>query len=178
MLSRENAVVVLVDLQEKLARAMHEPDRVARECARLLAGARALKLPVLCTEQNPLGLGRTLPEAAALLDAPPIPKRSFSCLGEAAFRDALAKCGRRQVLLAGIEAHVCVYQTAADLLAAGWEVHAVCDAVSSRTSENRQVGLAKMQAAGAHLTSVETALFELLRVAEGPEFKEILRIVK
>ena len=135
-------------------------------------------MPILWAEQNPQGLGATVREIASLLPGRPIPKRSFSCCGESRFMQALTDLGRRQVLLAGIEAHVCVYQTAMDLMERGFEVHVVADAVSSRTILNKDIALRTMRDAGASITSVETALFELLRVAEGEKFKEILKIVK
>ena len=178
MLTRENAVLLVVDVQGKLARLMHEADALFDALSRLIRGARVLEVPVVATEQNPPGLGPTVEELAPLLPGPAIPKMAFSCCGEPAFEEALAATGRRQVLLAGIETHICVYQTARDLFARGFEVHVVADGVSSRTAANRAVGLEKMRAAGAEVTSVETALFEMLAVAEGPAFKEILAIVK
>lgn len=178
MLERDTAVVVIVDIQEKLARVIHERDALVAAADKLIQGAAALGVPVVYTEQNPNGLGPTVPELAAHLDGEPITKLAFSCCGEPAFTEALAAGGRRQVLLAGIETHVCVYQTVADLLAAGHEVHVVADAVGSRTAANRAIGLARMKDAGAQVTSVEMALFELLKVAEGPAFKAILKIVK
>jgi len=177
-LDAASAVLVVVDVQGRLARLVEGSEVVIDAVGRLVRGAGVLGVPVLATEQNPEGLGPTVEEVAPLLPSPPIPKRAFSCWGEPAFREALEATGRRDVLLAGIEAHVCVYQTAVDLREAGWRVHVAADAVSSRTAANRQVGLEKMCSAGAEVTSVETALFEMLRVAEGPAFKEVLRIVK
>jgi nicotinamidase-related amidase len=174
----DSTVLLVVDFQGKLARIVQDSDAVVQAARKLVAGAILLEVPILWTEQNPGGLGRTVPELADLLPGEPIPKLSFSCCGERRFVEALERLGRRQVLLAGIETHVCVYQTAADLLAAGYEVEVVADAVSSRTAENRDVGLAKVQRLGAGRTSVETALFELLRGAEGPKFKQLLKIVK
>ncbi len=186
VLTCDNAVLVVVDVQGKLARLMHEAEDLFDRVARLVRGAAVLEVPVIATEQNPAGLGPTVDEIRPLLPAEAIPKTAFSCCGEAAFVAALEAAGRRQVLLAescgwllaGIETHVCVYQTARDLLARGYEVHVVADAVSSRSVRNRDIGLTKIQAAGAEGTSVETALFEMLAVAEGPRFKEILKIVK
>ena len=178
MLTRDDAVLLVVDVQGKLARLMHEADALFDHLSRLVRGAKVLEVPVLATEQNPKGLGPTVEEVRPHLPSPPLPKMAFSCCGEAAVVEALEATGRRQVLLAGIETHICVYQTARDLLARGWEVHVVADAVSSRSVRNREVGLAKMRAAGAEVTSVETALFEMLETAEGPAFKQILEIVK
>jgi nicotinamidase-related amidase len=178
VLTSDETVLVVVDVQGRLARLMHEAQALFDSLARLVKGARVLGIPVITTEQNPTGLGPTVDEIAPLLPDPVIPKMAFSCCGEPAFVDAVKATGRRQVLLAGIETHVCVYQTARDLLAGGWEVHVVSDAVSSRTAANRAVGLTKMQSAGAEVTSVEAALFEMLQAAEGPAFKQILEIVK
>jgi nicotinamidase-related amidase len=171
-------MVVLVDVQEKLAAAMHEREAMLDACSRLARGAGVLGLPVVHTEQNPSRLGPTVPDVAQWLSRPAAAKTSFSCCGEAAFMEAFGQSRREQVLLAGIESHVCVYQTALGLLEMGHEVQVVADAVSSRTARNRDVGIARMAAAGAAVTSVEMALFELLRVAEGDAFREILRIVK
>ncbi len=178
MLQRDNTVVVLVDVQARLVPVMHQSERLIDNACRLVRGSGALGVPVLWTEQNPAGLGPTVPELAGLLAGKPVAKSAFSCCGERAFLDELERLGRPQVLLAGIEAHVCVYQTAIGLLEAGRQVQVVADAVSSRTPENRDIGLSRMQSAGALLTSVEMALFELLGAAQGPQFKEILRIVK
>jgi len=178
MLETGNTALVLVDLQEKLLRVMHEREALLDSVVRLVKGAAVLGVPVIYTEQNPRGLGPTVAAVGDLLPDPPITKLAFSCCGEPAFTDALARLGRRQVLLAGIETHVCVYQTAADLIAAAWEVQVVTDAVSSRSEANKAVGLERMRQAGAGVTSVETALFELLKAAEGPQFKALLAIVK
>ena len=178
MLTRDDAVLLVVDVQGKLARLMHEAQALFDNLSRLVRGATVLRVPVVATEQNPAGLGPTVEEVRPHLPAPPLPKMAFSCLGEPAVVEALEATGRPQVLLAGIETHICVYQTARDLLARGGEVHVVADAVSSRAPGNREVGLAKMRAAGAEITSVETALFEMLEAADGPAFKQILAIVK
>jgi len=178
MLDRDRAALVLIDLQTRLVRAIHEPESVVASCQKLVRGMLALGVPILWTEQNPDGLGPTVPAVADLLPGEPITKRAFSCCGDPGFADALDGLGRQQLVLAGIESHVCVWQTAADLLARGCEVQVCADAVSSRTPANRDLGLQKARDAGAALTSVETALFELLRVAEGSAFKQILQIVK
>jgi nicotinamidase-related amidase len=179
MLSCADTLLVIVDIQEKLVRAMHAREELLLRAQQLVQGARALNLPILCTEQNPKGLGATVPEIAAHLSpVNPIRKLSFGCCASDDFRLALQASPGRNVLIAGIETHVCVYQTVMELLAEGYRVEVVADACSSRTAENKQIGLDKMRAAGAAVTSVETALFELLKVAEGPVFKQILQIVK
>ncbi|MDK1031067.1 MAG: hydrolase [Planctomycetia bacterium] len=178
MLKVENAVLVVSDGQGSLAEMMHEKEALFDNVKRIIKGAQVLEMPIIVTEQNPAGLGPTLPDIAALIQGEAIAKFAFSCCGEEAFVEALRKLGRRQVLLAGIEAHVCVYQTAVDLIGLGYEVYVVADAVSSRAASNRQTGLDGMAGAGARLTSVEMALFELLKVARGDKFKQILKIVK
>ena len=179
MLSSADTLLVIVDIQEKLVRAMHAREELLSRSQQLVQGARVLNVPILCTEQNPKGLGATVPEITAHMpDVRPISKFSFGCCASEDFMHALRAGAARNVLMAGIETHVCVYQTTLELLAKGYHVEVVTDACSSRTPENKQIGLDKMRAAGAAVTSVETALFELLRVAEGPLFKEILKIVK
>ena len=178
-LDRGRAALVVVDVQEAFRPAVLDFETVARNVAVLIQGAHALGLPVLVTEQYPKGLGSTVPEVERHLDGvQPIEKLCFSAAGSEEFADRLTASGREQVLLCGIESHVCVNQTADDLLGAGREVHVAQDAVSSRTEDNRRLGLHKMERAGAVLTSVETALFELLREAGTPEFKEIQKLVK
>ena len=179
MLAVENTVLVVIDVQGKLSCLMHEKEKLFENLRKIITGAQILEIPVILTEQNPDGLGRTIPEVADLLPGiQPILKFSFSCCGESRFVRELEALKRKQVLIAGIESHVCVYQTAMDLLGAGYEVQIVADAVSSRTADNRELGLEKMKNEGARLTGVEMALFELLRVAEGAKFKGILKVVK
>jgi nicotinamidase-related amidase len=180
MLNLNDTILVVIDVQGKLAQLMHQKEMLFENLQKIVKGAQVLELPIIWNEQLPEKLGPTLPELANLLatTTQPIAKTSFSCCGNPPFVAALKATRRKQVLLTGIEAHVCVYQTCLDLLNLGYEVQVVTDAISSRTAENRQIGLKRMKAAGATLTSTEMALFELLRVAEGPKFKEITRIVK
>jgi nicotinamidase-related amidase len=178
-LERGRSVLVVVDVQEAFRPAVVDFDRIVQNVAVLVQGARVLDIPVLVTEQYPKGLGRTVPEVNRHLDGiEPIEKLCFSAAEAGEFAERLSESGREQVLLSGIESHVCVNQTADDLLRGGSEVHVASDAVSSRTVENRNLGLQKMERAGAVITSVETALFELLRAAGTPEFKEIQKLVK
>ena len=179
MLTTENSVFLLVDTQGKLAHSMYAKDDLFKNLKKLIKGMRALGIPILWAEQNPKGLGPTVQEVAELLhDLQPIPKYSFSCYQNHEFIQALEALNRRNVLVAGIETHVCVYQTVRDLRKAKYDVQLVADAVSSRTSENKQIGLEKCRDVGASVTSVETALFELLEVAEGDRFKQILDVIK
>ena len=179
MLQAEDSVIVLIDVQGKLAELMHEKDQLYRQLQILLKGARILDVPVLWLEQYPNGLGPTVPEIAASLEGlEPIEKTCFSANGSERFQRALNASGRGTAVLAGIESHVCVYQTAQDLLAAGIDVEVVRDAVSSRTAENRQAGLERMVSLGAGMTTVEMVLFEWLRGAGSAAFKEISRMVR
>jgi nicotinamidase-related amidase len=175
VLDRDRAVLVVVDVQEAFRPAVVDFERVARNAGVLIEGARTLGLPVVVTEQYPRGLGHTAPEVAEHLDGlEPIEKVAFS----AARADGFDARGRDQALVCGIESHVCVSQTAHDLLDRGLEVHVARDAVSSRTEENRELGIHKMERAGAVVTSVEAALFELLGEAGTPEFKAVQGLIR
>ena len=175
MLDRKHAALVVVDVQEAFRPAVLDFDEVAANAATLVRGARILGLPIVATEQYPKGLGRTVPEVAGHLDGvEPLEKVCFS----AADAEGFDLARRSQALLCGIESHVCVSQTAHGLLDRGFEVHVARDAISSRTKENRELGLHKMEAAGAVVTSVEAALFELLGEAGSEEFKEVQALVK
>ena len=179
MLTTATTVLVVVDVQGKLAQLMHGREALFAALSKIIRGARALALPILWIEQNPERMGPTIPEVRDLLpDLTPIPKMSFSCAAEPRFMEALRKTGCRQALLAGIEAHVCIAQTAVHLAETGWQVEVASDAVSSRTAENKALGLEKIRVAGGRMTSVEAALFEMLGTATHPAFKEVLKIVK
>jgi nicotinamidase-related amidase len=179
MLSRTAAVLILIDVQGNLAQTMIDKEKTFSNSVKLIRGFRALNLPMMISEQIPEKLGPTIPQLAQELgEVKPIAKESFSCWAEPAFRDHLESLTRRHVVLTGIECHVCVYQTALDLMANGYTVHLVADAVSSRTTENREVGIQAIKSAGAQITSTEMVLFELLRTAADPKAKEIFKIVK
>ena len=180
MLSIEKTALILIDVQGKLAQLVHRKETLFENLQKLVRGAQVLELPIFWNEQLPEKLGPTIPELVALLPPPqrPLAKATFSCCGNPQFLEALQKTGRTQLLLAGIEAHVCVYQTCIDLVRLNYEVHVVADAVSSRMAQNCEIALSAMKSSGAALTSVEMALFELLRVADGPRFKQVIQIVK
>ena len=168
ILTTDNTVVVAIDFQDRLFPVMHEKEKLLKNVLKLIKGAQALQIPVILTEQYPKGLGPTLPEIKELLpDTQPIEKTCFSCCDEGNFSRALETSKRKQVLICGIEAHICVYQTTMALLRAGYEVQVVTDCVSSRDPENKMVSLFKMGSGGASPTTVETALFELLKVGRG-----------
>jgi nicotinamidase-related amidase len=173
------AVLVIVDMQGRLADVMHESESIKEETARMVRGAGLFDLPVLCLEQLPDKLGHTTPKVAeALNGAEVIAKQSFSAWREPAFAQRLRDGGRTQVLLAGMESHVCVYQTGMDLLAAGYQVFALTDCISSRRPTNRQLGLSQLERAGASLTSVEMALFEFQGEAAGERFREMIQLIR
>ena len=140
MLEVDSTVLLVIDVQEKLFRVIYQKEKLVDNLQRLIKGIQVLEVPVLVTEQYPRGLGPTIQEIAPLLaDIQPLPKTSFSCCGDKAFLQELKTLGRKQVLISGIESHVCVYQTAADLICSGYEVYAVSDVISSRTEENREI---------------------------------------
>jgi len=175
-LERERAALVVVDVQEAFRKALPEEfDRVTRAVATLVEGAEAVDVPIHVTEQYPKGLGVTVPEVADRLPkgVEPIEKVCFS----AAEAEGFDLDGRDQALVCGIEAHVCVNQTVLDLLGSGTEVHVAEDAVGARFEENKRVGMRKMERAGAVVTSVETALFELLGAAGTEEFKRVQKLI-
>ena len=179
MLLRAAAVLVIIDIQSNLAQAMYGRENLFANTIKLIKGFKVLNLPVIFTEQTPQKLGQTIPQIAAELGGlKPIAKETFSCWDDRNFKKQLEALSRRQVILLGIESHVCVYQTALDLISNGYNIHLVADTVSSRTKENREIGLTAMKNAGAHLTSTEMVLFELLRTAADPKAKDIFKIVK
>jgi len=173
-------VLVVVDVQERFRTLIDGMDGVIAACARLLRFWDRLALPVLVTEQHPAGLGRTLPELLALLPAgtAPLPKIAFSCAGDAGFRRALEALGRDQVVVCGIETHVCVYQTVLDLLGGRRQVALAVDATSSRRAHDRRAGLGRMRDLGAQLMSVEMILFEILEEARTDDFRRVADILK
>jgi nicotinamidase-related amidase len=178
MLKKENVVLILVDVQGHLSELMDGADALFKNIRRLLTGMYVLEIPVIVTEQTPDKLGKTRGEFRAMIRDVPVEKKTFSCCGELAFLQALEKTKRRQVILCGIETHVCVYQSAMELLAAGYEVYVVADAVSSRDPANKTLALRRMEVEGVKLTGTEMFLFELLGDTRAPQFKSILQIVK
>jgi len=179
-LERSRAALVVVDAQERLFPHIHAHEALEQALVTLVKGVRELALPVVVTEQYVKGLGSTIPAVQDALGEAyqPLEKMSFSCCGDNRFLEALLATGRSDVILCGIETHVCVYQTATDLLDRGYRVHLVTDAVSSRTPENRDLAIQRLLNAGVTPTSVEMLLFELLGVSGTPEFKAISKLVK
>jgi nicotinamidase-related amidase len=179
-LDRGDAMLLVVDVQEKLARAM-PPDRwpaFLRNLTVLVRAARRLGLPVIATEQYRKGLGPTVPELRELLPAEPLEKLEFSVGANKAAARTIVQTGRKQVIVAGMESHVCVFQTVRDLVRGEFAVFLAQDAVLSRAEANRQVGLSLCEKSGATLTSTEAVLFDLLGAAGTPEFKELAPLIK
>jgi len=180
-LEADQCALIVVDIQEKLLPPIWEKERFVRNAQLLIRLAGILKIPTLATTQYSKGLGSTVPEIASLLpDAPTLDKLTFSCFGSDVFCSLLKRLPgpRTTVLLCGMETHICVMQTALGALREGYLVHVASDAVSSRTESNWRIGLERMRAAGAILSSTEMMIYELLRSSGAPAFKELLPYLK
>lgn len=179
LLRKENTGLVIVDVQEKLMGVMGQKERVVDRVLKLLDLARVFQLPIILTEQNPKHLGTTLPAIRETLTVyEPIEKLYFNCCEVDAFNDVVKKEGLQNIILTGIETHVCVYQTCVSLLERGYRVHVPHHAVDSRTESNWQIGLSLMQEAGATITSTEAVIFQILKKAGTSEFKALLKTIK
>ena len=178
-LEKNDAVLVIVDIQERLAAVMSERKRVVDNCLHLIELAKLLDIPVILNEQYPKGLGPTVSEIKeAIQPYEPLEKMTFSCCKGPSFMERLAATGRKKVILAGMETHVCVLQTCIGLMQSGYAVHAVSDAICSRTRENFRTAIEFMRDAGAVITCTETVLFQLLEKAGTEEFKIISKRIK
>ncbi len=179
LISSEKSQLLVIDIQERLAPAVQDPQRAIDNSIKLLQAAARLEVPLTVSEQYPKGLGRSV---AALLERAPaqciVEKVHFSCAASPEVRARLAAQGRDQIVITGMETHVCVLQTALGLRAAGKEVFVVQDAVSSRTIENKLAGIERMRACGVHIVSTEMVLFEWLHRAGTPEFKALSALIK
>lgn len=178
-IDREDSTALVVDIQEKLFPHMFQKELFLQRCLVLLEGLKILGIPVIRTEQYPRGLGPTLREIHQVVKPEAsMEKISFSCCDEPDFRMALEQSGRKKILICGIETHVCILQTALDLLHAGYLPVIVTDCVSSRREEDKRVALQRMGQEGAILTTSESLLFELTRFAGTEQFKAISKLVK
>lgn len=179
-LDREQAVLVVIDIQAKLTPAMPPKiyERMRGTTAMLVEAAGLLGIPVVTTEQYPQGIGHTVPELAAACVNGVIEKTSFGCCGEPTFLAALDKLGRRQVIVTGMEAHVCVYQTVLGLIGTGYHVHLVRDAICSRHKEDFLAGVSNAARAGALIITAEMALFQLLKDSRHEQFRAISKLIK
>ncbi len=179
MVNKEDAVLVLIDFQERLMPAMHNKEELEKTVEKLIKGCKILGVPAIVTQQYTKGLGPTIPSLhEALGDYNPIEKTSFSAMGEPEFEKELKELGRKSVILTGIESHVCVQQTALDLIDKGYDVFLVVDCVSSRSSNDMKYALKRMAGLGAIVTTYEAVLFELLKGAREEGFKQISALVK
>jgi nicotinamidase-related amidase len=180
ILDTNHTAVVVIDVQEGFRATIPNFTEIADNIARFLQGAKILDVPVIVTEQYPKGLGRTAEEILITLDDShaPLEKTAFSSCGAAGFVASLKELDIKQVILCGIEAHICVNQTAHDLLDAGFQVHLLADCISARFEVNKKAGLDKMMQSGAVPSTAEMALFELMRDAKHAQFKEIQKLIK
>jgi nicotinamidase-related amidase len=176
---KENCVAVIVDVQERLFATMQHKEQLENNLFVLIKGLLVLDVPLIKTQQYTSGLGPTIESVDGAMGAlPAVEKLSFSCCGEPSFMEALEKVGREQVVLAGIESHVCVLQTALDLVQNGYIPMVVQDCVSSRRQSDMAAAFLRMRAEGVRITSYESILLELCREAGGDTFKQILRLIK
>lgn len=179
LIRRDASLLLVVDIQEKLAPAIFGGDAAIANNVRLLCGARQLGVPVFVSEQYVRGLGPSLPEIReAATGARFFEKTHFSCTGEPGVVDMLRASGRRQIVLTGMEAHVCVLQTAFGLIEAGFAVFLVADAAASRSPENRSAAIERMRAGGVHIVTSEMVLFEWLEKAATEEFRATLPLLR
>lgn len=189
MLQKDKALLVVVDVQGRLLPSIHEAEDMVNQIVRLIRGFRIVGAPILVTEQYRKGLGETDPRIQAALTEmdpvtgvihrfEPIEKMSFSCMMDPGFLDAWKKSRRSQVVLCGIESHVCVHQTAIHLIEKGAHVEIAADAVSSRSPRNKEIALRRLEAEGAKITSVESAVFEMLEYCGTDPFKAWVKVIR
>ncbi len=180
ILNKGKTALVVVDLQEAFRSSINDFAQIASRISMIVRGFQILDLPIIITEQYPKGLGRTAEEI--LFSLPPdfefIEKTAFSSCGASAFLEKLRETGATQIVLCGLETHVCINQTAHDLLNENYQVHLLQDCVSSRFTHDKEIGLRKMQAGGVIPSSIEMALFELMRDAKHEQFKAIQELIK
>ena len=179
MLTSDTALLNVIDVQGRLAHIVEGSEAMRKNVVRLVEGAKLFDLPVIATEQVPDKLGDTVPEIVeALGDVPRLIKDTFSCYPEESIRAAYQDAGRNQVVVCGIESHVCVYQTVMDLISNEYEVHLVVDAIASRSAGNKEVAVRRMEREGACLTTTEMALFELQHDCRGDRFRALAKLVR
>ncbi|WP_026729867.1 hydrolase [Flavobacterium denitrificans] len=179
MLVQETTGLIVIDVQGKLARIVHESEKLTLNLEKLIRGCQILSIPIIWAEQNPKGLGSTIAKIEKLLiGQKPIEKYSFNAFDNETFKNAIIDSGKKQWLICGIEAHICVYQTAMGLLLNNFEIEIVTDCVSSRSKESIDVALNKLQNKGARLTNIEMCLYELIKDSRKEVFKEILTLIK
>ncbi|WP_353684639.1 hydrolase [Thermodesulfovibrio sp. 3907-1M] len=179
-ISPENALFVIIDMQEKLAKAMKEDilEKTVKNIITFVELCKIYQIPIIFTEQYPKGLGKTLEEIKSLINDEAIEKISFSSAGEEKFISKIRELNRQKIILTGMETHVCVWQTALDLLQRGYHVFVPSDAVCSRKKQDWKIGIELMKNAGAVITCTETLVFQLLKKAGTAEFKKMLEFIK
>ncbi len=180
MFEIDKSVMILIDVQGQLAQLMYDKERMFKSIGTMIQGMKILGVPIIWMEQIPKNLGSTSQEVAQYMtNEKPIEKFSFSCCSEPLFMEKFKQIGRNQVLLTGIETHICVFQTGYDLMKKyGCDVQVVSDCVSSRTKENKEIGIERIMQSGGKISCVEMIFFELLKAAEGDDFKKIIKLVK
>jgi nicotinamidase-related amidase len=179
LLSKEKTILVLVDIQEKLLNVMWKKEELISNLSKLISAFKIMEIPILLTEQYPQGMGKTDMSISELVkEIEPMEKICFSCMGKDEFIKKMKSSGKKQVVLCGIEAHICVLQTALDLLDQDYFVYVPYDGTSSRKESDYRNALERIQKEGVVIGSIESAVFELLRVADTPAFRKILKIIK
>ncbi len=175
---KAHTALLVIDVQQRLMPVIHEQEKVIANVNKLLRGAEILGLETIVTEQYPKGLGNTCPEVELGENVTLLEKVCFSCMLSEPVADQLKLTNTKSLIICGAESHICVLKTALDAVKAGYEVHVVADAVSSRTPENKQLALERMRQSGVFITSVEMILFMLLDQAGTDEFKAISKLIK
>ncbi|NOX34777.1 MAG: isochorismatase family protein [Deltaproteobacteria bacterium] len=179
MFAIDKTIMLLIDVQGQLANLMYEKETLFKSLGVMIQGMKILGVPIIWMEQIPDNLGPTTEAVSKHLSGEePIEKFSFSCCEEPRFMDKFKKAGRTQILLTGIETHICVFQTGYDLIKQGCDVQVVTDCVSSRLKENKETGIQRIVQSGGKVTCVEMVFFELMRAAKGDQFKQIVRLIK
>jgi hypothetical protein len=180
MFEIDKSIMLLIDVQGQLAQLMYGKDKLFNSLGIMIQGMKTLGIPIIWMEQIPKNLGATTEAVSKYMtNEKPIEKFSFSCCNEPDFIDKFNEAGRTQVLLTGIETHICVFQTGYDLIKKhGCDVQVVSDCVSSRTRENKDIGIQRIVQAGGQVSSVEMIFFELLKAAKGDAFKKIIKLIK
>lgn len=180
LLSVQKALLLVIDIQEKFKPVLFNGDAVVENTRRMIVGCNQLDVPVVVTEQYPKGLGPTVKDLQAALgqETPVLEKTSFGCCDEPVIEEHLLACGRKQIMVCGIEAHVCVNQTVVRLLEIGYQVYLIEDAIGARSQTNYHIALRKLSQLGAVPCCVEMALFELMRSSRHPQFKAVQQLIR
>ena len=180
MLSKQNSGLIVTDIQGKLATVVYQSEKLISNCIKLIKGAQALGIPIIWLEQNPEKLGPTVPEISCLLatGCSKIDKYTFDACENTSFMEKVKSYQRDNWLICGIEAHICVYQTALHLQKSGYQIQLIVDCIASRTKENKQIAIDKLLHRGIEISGLEMCLYELLKDCRAKEFKQILTLIK